>query len=112
MKWYLSKIVFQIICGNGKHQPQFDEQFRLITGTDAEDACAKARQIGEQEHEVFLNRNNEPMEWKFIGVADIFPLRELRDGIEVISRIHEPEDAEAYIVSLNKKSLRLLSQPS
>jgi hypothetical protein len=52
------------------------------------------------------------MEWKFIGVADIFPLRELRDGIEVISRIHEPEDAEAYIVSLNKKSLRLLSQPS
>ncbi|MEP7129294.1 MAG: DUF4288 domain-containing protein, partial [Chitinophagales bacterium] len=29
MNWYLAKIVFRIICGDGLHQPQFDEQLRL-----------------------------------------------------------------------------------
>ena len=30
MKWYLAKIVYRIICGEGNHTPQFDEQLRLI----------------------------------------------------------------------------------
>jgi hypothetical protein len=29
MQWYLAKLVFQIICGDGNHRPQFDEQLRL-----------------------------------------------------------------------------------
>ncbi len=30
MKWYLAKLVFRIICGEGNHTPQFDEQFVLF----------------------------------------------------------------------------------
>jgi len=26
MNWYLAKLVFRIICGDGDHTPQFDEQ--------------------------------------------------------------------------------------
>ena len=32
MNWYLSKIIFRIICGEGRHTPQFDEHLRLIAG--------------------------------------------------------------------------------
>jgi hypothetical protein len=28
MRWFVAKIVYQIICGNGNHMPQFDEQLR------------------------------------------------------------------------------------
>jgi len=32
MNWYLAKMVFRIICGEGNHTAQFDEQLRLISG--------------------------------------------------------------------------------
>ena len=41
MKWYLAKIVFQIICGDGKHTAQFDEQLRLIAAADEDEAFGK-----------------------------------------------------------------------
>ena len=30
MNWYLAKIVYRIICGDGNHTAQFDEQLRLV----------------------------------------------------------------------------------
>ena len=49
MNWYLSKIIFRIICGEGRHTPQFDEQLRLIAATDEQQAFEKAMAIGEKE---------------------------------------------------------------
>ena len=34
MKWYLAKLIYRIICGDGTHTPQFDEQLRLIHAED------------------------------------------------------------------------------
>ncbi|RYG02923.1 MAG: DUF4288 domain-containing protein, partial [Chitinophagaceae bacterium] len=56
MNWYLSKLVYQIICGDGNHTPQFDEQLRLIQASDDTVAFAKARSFGYREEEVFLNQ--------------------------------------------------------
>jgi hypothetical protein len=30
MNWYVAKLVFRVISGNGDHNAQFDEQLRLI----------------------------------------------------------------------------------
>jgi len=49
MNWYMAKLVYQFICGNGKHTPQFNEQLRLIVAEDALHAFYKARLIGERE---------------------------------------------------------------
>jgi hypothetical protein len=48
MNCYLAKIVYRIICGEGKHMPQFDEQLRLIYAEDDFHAFQKARIIGEK----------------------------------------------------------------
>ena len=45
MNWYMAKIVFRIICGEGHHTPQFDEQLRLIGATNEEEAFEKAKAI-------------------------------------------------------------------
>ena len=42
MKWYLAKVVFRIICGDGEHAAQFDEQLRLIAATDIQSALEGA----------------------------------------------------------------------
>ena len=46
MNWYLTKLVFRIICGEGHHTPQFDEQLRLVSATDECEAFEKAMAIG------------------------------------------------------------------
>ena len=100
MKWYLAKIVYRIICGEGNHTAQFDEQLRLIYAEDDMHAFQKARIMGDNEEDNFLNNAQKPVHWKFIDVSELHPLNKLIDGAELYSKICEEEDAEAYIRSL------------
>ena len=97
MNWYLAKLVFRIICGNGDHTPQFDEQLRLLSGSSKEEAFKKAQEIGGKEQETFYNRRQQLVQWQFINVSDIYKISELIDGAELYSRIEEKDNAEAYI---------------
>jgi hypothetical protein len=107
MNWYLSKIIFQIICGEGQHTPQFDEQLRLISATDAEDAFDKAMNIGEREQDGFFNHEQKLVRWKFINVAELYKLSGMLDGAEVYSRIQETDDPDKYIDLIHKKAAHI-----
>ena len=96
MKWYLAKLVYRIICGDGNHTPQFDEQLRLIAAEDDLHAFQKARLFGHREQDNFLNAADKPVHWKFVDVAEMQELNDLSDGVEVYSRISEEEDADIY----------------
>ncbi len=104
MKWYLVKIVFRIICGDGDHKAQFDEQIRLITAPDSLAAFYKAQEMGEIEQENFVNHENQIVQWKFVNVAELYQLREMIDGAELFSRIEESEDADSYINLVQNKA--------
>ena len=108
MNWYLAKIVFQIICGEGDHTPQFDEQLRLIAANSKEEAFRKAQQVGKQEEDTFYNRREQLVQWQFINVSEIYKLSELIDGAELYSRIEERDNAEAYIHVVNQKAENIL----
>ena len=112
MKWYMAKIVYQIICGEGDHTPQFDEQLRLIYAENNLHAFHKARNIGRQEEDCFLNYVNKPVHWKFIDVAEIHLLDVLVDGAEVYSKICEEENEHDYIHSVRLKAALLLESGS
>ena len=104
MNWYLSKIVFRIICGDGQHTAQFDEQLRLITAAHEEEACEKAMTIGRQEQDGFYNHEPQLVQWKFINVAELYRLSGLLDGAEMYSRIQETDDADSYIDQTNRRA--------
>jgi hypothetical protein len=108
MNWYLAKIVFRIICGDGDHTPQFDEQLRLISAPSKEEAFKKAKQTGNKEEETFFNRKQQLVQWQFINVSEIYRLSELIDGAELYSRIEERDNAEAYIHIVNQKAENIL----
>ena len=104
MKCYLSKIVFRIICGDGDHTPQFDEQLRLIAAGDEEEAFHKAVKMGENEEDRFYNHKQQLVQWKFVNVSELYRLSELIDGAELYSRINEVDDAEAYTNFVHRRA--------
>lgn len=108
MKWYLAKLVYQIICGDGDHTPQFDEQLRVIMADDELHAFQKARSIGEREQDDFLNSYSKPVRWKFIDVPELHPMNNLVDGAEMYSRIREEDNAAIYIRVTQMKATHLL----
>ena len=108
MKWYLAKLVYRIICGEGNHKPQFDEQLRLIYAEDNLQAFQKARTTGHREEDTFLNNSQKLVHWKFIDVPELHPLNELTDGAELYSRICEEDDADNYIKITYKRAAHLL----
>ena len=104
MNWYLSKIIFRIICGEGQHTPQFDEQLRLIAARDENEAFEKALAIGRKEQDDFYNHDKQLVQWKFINVSELYRLSGLLDGAEMYSRIQETDDPEAYIDLANRRA--------
>lgn len=108
MNWYLAKIVFRIVCGEGDHTPQFDEQLRLVSAPSKEEAFRKAQDIGKKEEEAFYNRKQQLVQWQFINVCEIYKLSELIDGAELYSRIEERDSAEAYIHIVHQKAENIL----
>jgi hypothetical protein len=108
MNWYLTKIVYRIICGQGDHTAQFDEQLRLIQANSAEEAFEKSTALGEKEEDKFYNEDQKVVQWKFINVSELYKLSGLLDGAELYSRIQETENAELYIELTNRKAAHIL----
>lgn len=107
MNWYLAKIIFRIVCGEGQHTPQFDEQLRLISAASPEQALQKARSIGRNEQEILINENKRMVEWQFIDVAEMYRISALIDGAELYSRVYETPNADEYIDSVNRRAEHL-----
>jgi hypothetical protein len=112
MKWYLAKMVFRIICGEGEHTPQFDEQLRLLSANNKEEAFFKARQMGQKEEEAFYNSKEQLVQWQFINISELYLLNDLIDGAELYSRIEEKDNAEAYIYTVNQRASTLFHNHS
>jgi len=107
MNWYVAKIVFRVISGEGNHNAQFDEQLRLISGNTEQEAFKKATQIGIDNQDSFLNNREQTVKWQFIDVAEINPINALTDGTELYYNIHEAPDADLYIAWAHHKSALL-----
>lgn len=107
MNWYVAKLVFRVISGNGDHQAQFDEQLRLISADSELVAYEKANRIGHANQDSFKNIEKQTVKWQFIDVAELNRLPELKDGTELYYHIHETPDADLYIAWAHHKSALL-----
>ncbi|HEX7905627.1 MAG TPA: DUF4288 domain-containing protein [Chitinophagaceae bacterium] len=112
MNWYLAKFVFRIVCGEGQHTAQFDEQLRLIAATDKQEAFRKAQEMGKKEEETFYNRKEQLVQWQFVNISELYLLSELIDGAELYSRIEERENADAYMYTVNQKAGNIFFTPT
>ncbi len=104
MDWFIAKIVFRIVCGDGNHRAQFDEQLRLIAAPDRPAALAKAQALGEKVQERFLNQHQQWVNWEFVAVTEITPLENLDDETEVHFQVAEPENVAQYLTTVRQKA--------
>lgn len=104
MYWYLAKIVYQILISDGRDASQFEEQLRLIQAETKQEALSKAIAIGEQEESLFYNFRDEPVYWKFLDVAELQPLQQLNDGLQLYSHLEVPEYADSYMALVQSKA--------
>ncbi len=110
MNWYLVKLVYRIICGDGAHTPQFDEQLRLIHAMDDLHAFQKAQLIGDKEQEFFCNCDEQMVQWKFIDVCELHKLEDLSDGAEMYSHIYERKKPEIYLRTIKARAKFLFEE--
>ncbi|MES2430108.1 MAG: DUF4288 domain-containing protein [Bacteroidota bacterium] len=110
MNKYLTKIIFQIISGDGNHTAQFEEQLRFVYAESYTMAIEKSRSIGYAEEESFYNSSNELVQWKFIDTTEICQLTNLSDGSQLYSRIIEYEDGDIYTDIIRKKASDLVRE--
>ncbi|MFO7256556.1 MAG: DUF4288 domain-containing protein [Bacteroidota bacterium] len=108
MNWYLAKLVYQIVTGEGRHMPQFDIQYRLIRAEDTSWALEKAQILGKMGETSFSNVKNELVRWKFLAVEDISRIASLDDGEQVYGQIVEPGDPGEYVAMTRAKARRIL----
>lgn len=109
MNWYVAKLIFRITCGDGNHQPQFDEQLRLISASGEKEALRKAQKLIRDEKLVMENKSQSAIRWDFIDMTELCQVGELKDGSEIYCNILEVNDAEEYIEMSHQKAL-LISQ--
>jgi hypothetical protein len=107
MTWYLAKLIFRIISGQGEHRPQFDEQLRLLSAENWQQALEKAEALGAQGQDTFLNNKQQKVQWQFINVAELSVLGNLKDGLELHYRIAEPHDPDQYIESVHQRAAQI-----
>ena len=106
-KWFIAKIVFNIVAGSNKSKAQFEEQLRLVEADSREEAFLKARAIGIGEEEVFINEDGQLVKWEFVDVADLLSIESLNSGVEIYSQIHETEESRQYIHSIHQRGMDL-----
>lgn len=104
MNWYLIKLVFSVISDKVKHTPQFDEQLRLISSQNLEEAFHKAKIIGLRNQDSFVNTDGKLVKWKFEAIIEILLIDEFKDGMQLYSSTHETEDSIQYLSFIEKKS--------
>ena len=109
MNWYLAKLIYQIIYGDGLYNAQFSEQLRLIEAVDDVHAFTKAQQLGHKEESALCNKNETLIQWKFIDVCELILIDTMADGAEILSQINEPVCAKAYLKNIRKQSSQLLA---
>ena len=117
MQWYLAKIIFRIICGQGNHTPQFDEQVRLVAAHNDRHAFDKANEIGLQEATSFYNQQQQLVQWKFIAITELYRMNDLienartegeflLDGENIYDGSFEVYDLRKRIGMVFQRSLR------
>ena len=108
MKWYVAKMVYQVVNSKKSRIPQIDEQYKLIQADDRAWAWEKANILGKLGECRLEGFKETSVQWKFINVVDLFEIGELSDGVELFSGTNEPEDIEEYMAISELRAKRIM----
>lgn len=89
MKTYTAQIIYRIKC-DGITTEQYDEQWRLIFGTDDRDALFHARVVAKEEEATFVDRHGRAITWELVAVKDLKEV-DIKNGSLLFSELKEAQ---------------------
>lgn len=108
MNLFIAKLIFNINIENKNLQygvHQFDEQTRIIKALTLSNAFNKARLIGKEEENTFIDQNNKQVTWKFIDVIELYCIQNMQDGEQLYGQTHEMENLDTFMKYAKHKSM-------
>lgn len=103
MNWYLTKMVFRIIFGNGELKAQFEEQIRIIAAPTAEAALEKANIMALTEKNQ-VKDSGSLVKWQFVTITELYRLHNFIDGAEIFSQVREEENGDLFEEKMHRKA--------
>jgi hypothetical protein len=94
MNWYIAKLVYRIIYGDGLYDVH---------------AFTKAQLLGHREENTLYDENKALIQWRFIDVCELILIDAMVDGAEILSQISEPANAKVYVKNVQRQSSQLLA---
>lgn len=87
MNHYIAHIIYRIKC-TGSDVQQQEEQWRLITAADEEQAISEAVRLAKSEETSFVDRHGRCISWQFLAVKTV-QYTDLSHGAVLFSSIRE-----------------------
>jgi len=107
--WYVATLLFECNIENRSERlPTCDEQLRLVSAEDNEEALQKSLLLGNQEEVSYENVYGDVVSWRFLGLVELEEIDadSIGDGTEIKSRllrckepkkrVHKKEDLTVY----------------
>lgn len=89
MNTYTAQIIYRIKC-SGTRTEQYEEQWRLVFGTNERHALEQARSIALEEEATFIDRHGRTIVWEMVAIKDLQEI-ELKNGALLMSAVKEVE---------------------
>jgi hypothetical protein len=89
MNTYTAQIIYRIKC-SGTQTEQYEEQLRLVFGTDERHALEQARTIALDEESTFVDRRGRTVAWEMVAIKDLQQVV-LQNGTLLMSTVKEVE---------------------
>lgn len=108
-KFYLAKLIFNIVNLQSSQRNQFEEQLHMVEAESLEEAFLKSRAIGIRHEEIIYRDGIPATKWEFIDVADLVAMPSPIKSTEIYTQTHETDEAGAYIHHVHQrgKAIRL-----
>jgi hypothetical protein len=98
MKYYIAKLIFEIEVLNEKRKIQYEEKLVCVKGPDTASAYKKATTLAKQHETAFINGNHHHIQWKLLGITNLFPLNRFEENLELYSEIKEDGEIDASML--------------
>jgi hypothetical protein len=100
MRWYAVHLILECRkTATGESLGTVEEQVRILTATDDEEAYRKALRLGASAEHEYDNSAGERVRWVFAGLGDLDELsvERIEDGTEIASKIIHGAEAGRHV---------------
>lgn len=86
---------------------QFSEEMHMVHASDSSEAFLIAKTKGEADRESFINSSGRKVDWKFLGITEVKPVKFKGEMVHVCDRTIQPGNVRDFRNASLEKARKL-----